>query len=72
MILLVVYVFTIAERILVRWLVESYGLWEYDPENDVTCHAVPVVYFLVFRKKINIIVKNKSTTIFHGLHSYRP
>ena len=22
--------------------------------------------------KINVIVKNKSTTIFHGLHSYRP
>ena len=72
MILLVVYVFTIAERILARWLVESYDLWEYEHENDVTCHAVPVVYFLVFRKKINIIVKNKSTTIFHGLHSYRP
>ena len=23
--------FTITERILVRWLVESYGLWEYRP-----------------------------------------
>ena len=22
--------------------------------------------------KIKVIVKNKSTTIFHGLHSYRP
>ena len=22
--------------------------------------------------KISVIVKNKSTTIFHGLHSYRP
>ena len=22
--------------------------------------------------KINVIVKNKSTRIFHGLHSYRP
>ena len=43
-----------------------------DHRNDVTCHAVPVVLFLVFRKKINVIVKNKSTTIFHGLHSYRP
>ena len=43
-----------------------------DHGNDVTCHAVPVVLFLSFRKKINVIVKNKSTTIFHGLHSYRP
>ena len=41
-----------------------------DHENDVTCHAVPVVLFLFFRKKkININVKNKSTTILHGLHS---
>ena len=40
--------------------------------NDVTCHAVPVVLFLVFRKKKNVIVKNKSTTIFHGLRSHRP
>ena len=43
-----------------------------DHRNDVTCHAVPVVLFLVFRNKINVIVKNKSTAIFHGLHSYRP
>ena len=43
-----------------------------DHRNDVTCHAVPVVLFLVFRKQINVIVKNKSTTIFHDLHSYRP
>ena len=28
-----------------------------DHGNDVTCHAVPVVLFLVFRKKINVIVK---------------
>ena len=41
-----------------------------DHGNDVTCHAVPVVLFLVFRNKINVIVKNKSTTIFHGLHSF--
>ena len=39
--------------------------------NDVTCHAVLVVLFLVFRKKNpNVTVKNESTTIFHGLHSY--
>ena len=40
--------------------------------NDVTCHAVLVVLFLVFRKKgnPNVTVKNESTTIFHGLHSY--
>ena len=43
-----------------------------DHRNDVTCHAVPVVLFLVFRNKINVIVKNKSTAIFRGLHSYRP
>ena len=43
-----------------------------DHGNDVTCHAVPVVLFLAFGKKINIIVQNKSTIIFHGLHSYRP
>ena len=34
-----------------------------DHGNDVTCHEVPVVLFLVFRKKINVIVKNKLTTI---------
>ena len=38
-----------------------------DHGSDVTCHAVPVAMFLVFRNKINVIVKNKSTTIFHGL-----
>ena len=43
--------------------------------NDVTCHAVLVILFLVSRKKkktttTNVIVKNKSTTIFHGPHSY--
>ena len=39
--------------------------------NDVTCHAVLVVLFLVSRKKnLNVTVKNESTTIFHGLHSY--
>ena len=62
--------FKITERILARWLVESYGLWDFRPWNDLTCHAVPVV--LIFRK-INVIVKKKnSTTIFHGVHSYRP
>ena len=63
--------FKITERILARWLVESYGLWDFRPWNDLTCHAVPVV--LIFRI-INVIVKKKknSTTIFHGVHSYRP
>ena len=41
-----------------------------DHGSDVTCHAVPVVLFLVFRKKINFIVKNKLTIVFHGLHFY--
>ena len=38
-----------------------------EPGNDVTCHAVPVVLFLVLRKrkKINVIVKNKSTRIWY-------
>ena len=41
--------------------------------NDVTCHAVPVFLFLVFRKKKkNVIVKNKSTTILYGLNSMTP
>ena len=31
-----------------------------DHGNDVTCHAVLAVLFLVFSKKINFIVKNKS------------
>ena len=62
--------FKITERILARWLVESYGLWDFRPWNDLTCHAVPVV--LIFRI-INVIVKKKNlTTIFHGVHSYRP
>ena len=68
----VVYVFAITERILARWLVESLVYKSIHHGNDVICHAVPDVYFLVFRKKTNIIVKNKSTTIFNGLHSYRP
>ena len=48
--------FKITERILAGWLVESYGLWDFRPWNDLTCHAVPVV--LIFRK-INVIVKKK-------------
>ena len=31
-----------------------------DHGNDVTCHAVPVVLFLVFSKKINVVVKINS------------
>ena len=69
--------FTITECILVRWLVESYGLWEYRPWKwRNMSRSVRVCLFfcflcLGFRKKINVIVKNKSTTIFHGLHSHR-
>ena len=42
-----------------------------DHGNDVTCHALPVVLFLVFRKN-KCYCKKKSTTIFHTLHSCRP
>ena len=30
-----------------------------DHGNDITCHAVLFVLFLVFRKKINVIVKKQ-------------
>ena len=54
--------FTITEQILRSWLVESYHLWEYRPWK--WCN-------MSHRKlKIIVIVKNKSTTIFHGLHSF--
>ena len=69
-------IFTITERIFARWLVHSYGLKSMNHGNDVTCHAVLVILFLVSRKKktttTNVIAKNKSTTIFHGPHSYKP
>ena len=32
-----------------------------DHENHVTCHAVPIVLFLVFREKKNVIVKKNKT-----------
>ena len=32
-----------------------------DHGNNVTCLALPVVLFLVFRKKINVIVKTNRT-----------
>ena len=60
--------FTITERILARWLVESYGLWEYRPWAWRNISRNADCLFLAFRKKINIVVKNKSTTIL----SYRP
>ena len=42
-----------------------------DHGKNVTCHAVLVVLFFRKKKKeTNVIVKNKSTTIFHGPHSY--
>ena len=40
-----------------------------DHGNDVICHVVSVVLFLIFRKKNK---KNKSTTIIHGLYECRP
>ena len=43
-----------------------------DHGNDVICHVVSVVLFLIFRKKKSVIVKNKSTTIIHGLYECRP
>ena len=44
-----------------------------DHGNDVTCHTLCGWFSekLHRKLKINVIVKNKSTTIFHGLHSYR-
>ena len=64
--------FTITERMLRADWSRAMVYESKDHGNDVTCHAVSVVLFFVFRKKINVIVKKKSTTIFHGLHSYRP
>ena len=50
-------IFTITERILARWS-RAMVYESIDHRDDVTCHAVPVVLFLVFRKKkINVIVK---------------
>ena len=44
-----------------------------DHGNDVTCrHAVPVVLFLVFRKKGKCYCKKQIDHNFHGLHSYSP
>ena len=52
--------FPIAEGILARRYWSRAMVYEsIDHGNDVTCHAEPVVLFLVFRKKINVIVKNK-------------
>ena len=44
-----------------------------DYRNDVTCHAVPVVLFLVFRRKINVIVKNNRPqfSVVHTLIDHR-
>ena len=43
-----------------------------DHGNDVICHVVSVVLFLIFRKKKSVIVKNKSTTIIHDPYECRP
>ena len=63
--------FTKTEGVLACWLVESYGLWDYRPWKYVTCAQCRLFCFWFF-VKINVIVRNKSTTIFHALHSYRP
>ena len=57
--------FTITERILARWLVESVGLWEYRPwkwRNMSRSAGCFVVWFFV--KKKSYCKKTKSTTIF--------
>ena len=54
--------FIITEQILTSWLVESYGLWVYRPWKWCNMSRRKL--------KINIIVKKKSTTISHGLHSF--
>ena len=64
---LAIFRFTTTERILASWLVESYGLWQYRPWKWRNISEK-----LRRKLKINVIIKNKSTTIFHGLHSYRP
>ena len=56
--------FTITERILARWLVESFGLWEYRPwkwRNMSRSAGCFVVWFFV--KKKSYCKKTKSTTI---------
>ena len=65
--------FTITEQILPHWLGKSYGLWEYPPWKWRNMSRM--IFQETSREtqnKINVIVNNKSTTIFHGLHSYRP
>ena len=69
--------FTITEWILALWFVESYGLWEYRPWKwrNMSGSVRVCLFFcflcLGFRKKNKCYCKKKSTTIFHGLHSYR-
>ena len=60
--------FTITERILERWLVESYGLCEYRPwkwrnmSGSAGC-------FVRRKLRINFIVKTKSITIFSMVYT---
>ena len=61
--------FTITERILERWLVESYSLWEYIPWKWRNVTQCWLFRFWFFVKKINVIVKIISTTISHGLYT---
>ena len=52
-------VFTITERILAPWLVESYGVWEYRPKKwRDKSRSARLFCFWNFVKKKNVIVKN--------------
>ena len=61
--------FTITERILEGWSVESYGLWNYRPwkwrnmSRSAGC-------FVRRKLRINVIVKTKSTTIFSMFYTF--
>ena len=65
-------IFTITERIVARWLAESYGLWEYRLWKWRNLSRSAGCFVFGFLPKKKCYWKNKSTTIFHGLHSYRP
>ena len=45
---------------------------KYEKEQEKRCFVQLFLEKLRRKLKIKVIVKNKSTTIFHGLHSYRP
>ena len=59
--------FTLTERILARDWSRAMVYESIDHVDHVTCHEVRVVLFLVFSKKINVVVKNKSHKMFKPL-----